>query len=147
MTDTLIIGVPLVTAVFLVVFAVVLFWWQSRSTTADRGKETKEHSDRIYKDFEMYLKVVLGLTAAFGYIRLEKFDKAPVVAREALQAIGGISLLVMMTFGIFIICHQGSKIRRWKQIEWGKAIFWQELWAIVSMWLFSSCIWVAAFRW
>lgn len=142
----LIYGPPIASIVFLGIFAVVLFAWQARSST-DRGQDTKEHSERIYKDFDMYLKVVLGLTAAFGYIRFEKFEKLPELARQGLAFIGGISLLVMLVFCIFIICHQGSKVRRWQNFEWGKAIFWQELWACLAMWLFSSGIWVAAHKW
>lgn len=146
MTNTFIFGAPLVLAVFLVSFAIALFQLQ-RQSEADRGKETKEHSERIYKDFEMYLKVVLGLSAAFGYIRFEKFDKATELSRQGLQMIGGISLLVMLTFGVFILCHLGSKIRRWTETERMHTFFWQEIWAIISMWLFSTGIWLAAFKW
>ena len=95
----------------------------------------------------MYLKVTLGLSAAFGYIRIDKFAANEILAKQALLVIGGIALLTMTVFSIFILCHQGSKIRRWKNIEWPKAIFWQELWAILAMWLFSSGIWVAANIW
>lgn len=130
-------GTPIAILLFLVLFAGILLPWQATSVT-DRGRDTKEHSERIYKDFEVYLKVTLGLVAAFGYIRLDKFTTQPELARQALQVVGGVSLLVMATFCIFIICHQASKIRRWKNIEWPKAIFWQELWACLAMWLFSS---------
>lgn len=146
MNSWLIYGPPIASLLFLIAFAAVLLAWQARSSN-DRGKDTKEHSERIYKDFDMYLKVVLGLTAAFGYIRFEKFEKYPELARQGLWVIGAISLFVMVIFCIFIICHQGSKVRRWQNIEWGKAIFWQELWACLAMWLFSSAIWVAAFTW
>lgn len=146
MSSYLIYGVPVAVLVFLLAFAATLIAWQARST-GDKKGDTKEHSERIYKDFDMYLKVVLGLTAAFGYIRFEKFENAPELARQGLWVIGAISLFVMAIFCIFIICHQGSKVRRWENIEWGKAIFWQELWACLAMWLFSSGIWVAAFKW
>jgi len=146
MNSWIIYGPPSIALLFLMVFAVVQLAWQAQSTI-DRGKDTKDHSERIYKDFDMYLKVVLGLTAAFGYIRLEKLNKDAELARQGLWAIGAISLLVMVVFCIFIICHQGSKVRRWEKIEWSKFILWQELWACLAMWLFSSGIWVAAFRW
>lgn len=131
-------GTPIAILLFLVLFAGILLPWQAKSVT-DRGGDTKEHSERIYKDFEMYLKVTLGLVAAFGYIRLDKFTAQPELARQALQVVGGVSLLVMTTFCVFIICHQASKVRRWKNIEWAKAIFWQE-----AMGLFSN---VALFLW
>lgn len=146
MLDCLIYGVPIAALIFLTIFAAIDFYWQARSTV-DRGSETKEHSERIYKDFEMYLKVTLGLIAAFGYIRLDKYADQPELARQALQIVGGISMTVMTTFCVFVICHQGSKIRRWKTIEWNGMFFWQELWACIAMWLFSSGIWVAAHIW
>jgi hypothetical protein len=121
MNNCLVYGVPIVAFIFLVGFATVLLTWQAHSSI-DRGKDTTEHSERIYKDFDMYIKVVLGLTAAFGCIRFEKFEKYPELARQGLSVIGGISLLVMVTFCIFIICHQGSNVRRWENIEWSKAI-------------------------
>ena len=124
MDNSLVYGIPGLLLFLLVIFGSALLAWQARSTK-DKGKETKDHSERIYKDFEMYLKVVLGLAAAFGYIRFEKYAANPELARQGLAIVGGISLLVMVTFCIFIICHQGSKVRRWESIEWGKAIFWQ----------------------
>jgi len=95
----------------------------------------------------MYLKVTLGLVAAFGYIRIEKFASNPEIAREALIVIGAIAIFVIITFSIFVICHQASKLRRWKKIEWEKAIFWQEFWACLAMWIFSSAIWIAGNVW
>lgn len=139
-------GIPIAILAFLVLFASVLFWIQAHSP-GDRGGDTKDHNERIYKDFEMYLKVTLGLVAAFGLIRLDKFSVQPELARQALQLVGGISLLVMTIFCIFVICHQGSKIRRWEKIEWEGVVFWQELWACVAMWVLSSGVWVAAFVW
>lgn len=137
--------VPVLILLFLVIFAVVLFRKQAVSTK-DKDTDTTNHSERIYKDFDMYLKVTLALVAAFGYVRFEGFSD-PVLGRQALQVIGGLSLAVMTTFCIFVICHHGSKIRRWTEIEWDKSFFWQELWACVSMWFLSSGIWVAAQIW
>lgn len=139
-------GAPIITFVFLALFAGIIIPWQAKSQN-DRGGDTTAHSDRIYKDFEMYLKVTLGLIAAFGYIRIDKYDDNLEIARQALILIGGIALFVMAIFCIFIISHQASKVRRWENIEWGKALFWQELWACLAMWLFSSGIWVAANVW
>lgn len=139
-------GPPIASLIFLLVFAVILIRLQAKSTKS-KGEDTTAHSERIYKDFEMYLKVSLGLVAAFGFIRIDKFERNAKIAREALIIIGGISLFVMVTFCIFIICHQASKVRRWKDIEWEKAIFWQELWACLAMWFFSSGVWIASHVW
>ena len=146
MNLTVIYGVPIGLLVFFVIFAWVLFSWQAQSTS-DRKQETKEHSERIYKDFDMYLKVALGLSAAFGYIRFEKYKDNAELARQGLHVVGAIALLVMVIFCIFILCHMGSKLRRWENIEWKMIIFWQELWACLAMCVFSSGIWVAAYIW
>jgi hypothetical protein len=146
MSDYIVFGVPVAALMFLAIFAASLLFLQARSTL-DVGKDTREHSERIYKDFELYLKVVLGLSAAFGYIRFEKYEHSPELARQGLIVVGAMAILVMLTFCIFVICHQGSKVRRWQRIEWGNAIFWQEFWACLAMWIFSSGIWVAAFKW
>jgi hypothetical protein len=147
-TNCLTYGFPIGCLIFLAVFAGMLLPLQARSTK-DKSESTKEHSERIYKDYDLYLKVVLALVAAFGYVRFERVAKPETEAlgRQALLLIGGMSLLVMLTFCIFVICHMGSKLRRWENIEWNKAFFWQELWACISMWSFSSGIWVAAIKW
>jgi hypothetical protein len=130
---------PVVILVFLSAFGITLITWQARSES-EKGCDTTAHSERIYKDFEMYLKVMLAIVGAVGYVRLTKFDD-PEAARQGMQYLGALSLFVMTIFCIFILCHQGSKVRRWKNIEWPKAVFWQELWACIAMWLFSSSIW------
>ena len=135
--------VPILCFVFLLAFGGILIPWQA-SSTAEKGSSTIEQSERIYRDYDLYLKVTLALVAAFGYVRFEQFPGEDGLGHQALVAIGAIGLLVMMTFCIFVICHLGSKVRRWENIEWPKAIFWQELWACISMWLFSSSMWVAA---
>lgn len=148
MNYSLLLCPPILILTFLIAFAGWLLRLQAKSEK-DRGGETKEHSERIYKDFEMYLKVTLGLAAAFGFLRVGTLGEGVTAAsvNVGLQLVGGVSLLVMTTFCIFIICHLGSKVRRWKDIEWEKAIFWQELWACLSMWVFSTGIWIAAHAW
>jgi hypothetical protein len=87
---------------------------------------------------------MLALVAAFAYIRLDHFKDQEQLARQLLFYLGEIALLVMSTFCIFVISHLGSKIRRWKEIEWEKMPLWQELWACFSMWLFASVFWIVS---
>ena len=143
MNDNVIFGVPIACLAFLFGFSTFLLPLQVRST-ADRGKETNEHSERLYKDYELFLKVMMALVGAFGYVRLSHNGA---LARDAMIGIGSIGLLVAVTMSIFVICHLGSKVRRWENIEWGKAFFWQELWACVSMFARSAGLWFAAFKW
>jgi hypothetical protein len=139
--------VPVAVGALLFSFAAVLWRRQSRGPDSSMNDSTQVHNERIYKDFEMYLKVSLGLSAAFGYIRLEKYEAQPELARQALFMIGGIAILVMLIFGLFIVCHQGSKIKRWRKTNWVDMFFWQEVWACLLMWFFSSCMWWAALVW
>jgi hypothetical protein len=145
-SDVALATIPIGLLFFLIAFGVTLFVWQARSKK-DRGSETKDHSERIYKDFDMYLKVMLAIVGAAGYVRLTQFGSDPNTARQALVYLGALSLFVMTIFAIFVLCHQGSKIRRWTEIEWAKAVFWQELWACFAMWLFSSAVWWVANVW
>ncbi len=137
---------PLIALVFLLGFGGLLIPMQAKST-ADRGHDTSGHSGRVYTDYDLYIKVMIALTAGFGFVRFEYFPESPDLARQALIGIGAIGLLVSVTFCVFVICHLGSKLRRWKNIEWGKSPFWQELWACISMWLLGSGIWVASHIW
>ena len=138
---------PLCILAFLAIFAGILLPWQSRST-ADKGLSTDGHSDRLYKDYDLYLKATLALLGGFGYVYFGgPKDPPPWIEFRVASApllVAAVALLVMCTISIFVICHLGSKLRRWKSIEWPKAFFWQELWACISMWLLSSGIWVCA---
>ena len=139
---------------FWILFAGVLWPWQANSHT-DRDEPTDKHSERIYKDFEFFLKAFLAIVGGFGYIRLEQYDSHKAVVREAMVMLGAIGLVVSWLFGIFIICHQGSKLRRWGTkdktgnpcIEWAKMPFWQEIWMCLGMLIFASVLWVASFVW
>ena len=137
---------PFVIIALLICLAALAFIYQDRSR-ADKGKDTTLHSERIYKDFEMYLKINLGLTAALGYINVNEFKTATSWELETIQlAIGAISLLTMTTFSLFIISHQASKIRRWWNVEWWSFFYWQEFWACCSIWAFSTGVWLFCWR-
>ena len=132
---------PFIIIFLLCIYASIAFRVQNNSR-ADKGKDTTAHSERIYKDFEMYLKVNLGLVAAIGYSQITEVKTLSKWELGNIQLmIASMSLLVMVTFSIFIISHQSSKIRRWWSVEWKTMFFWQELWACFSIWAFSSGVW------
>ena len=89
----------------------------------------------------------LAIVGAFGYIRIEKYDEHEELVRTAMVGLGAIGLAVAWLFGIFIICHQGSKLRRWGSIEWPKIIFWQENWMCFGMWVFATALWIFSQKW
>lgn len=137
--------VPLL--IFLFLFFFTFFQWRTYSRLPKYSEESDQHNERIYKDFEFFVKVFIALVGALGYVRFNYYDKSQELARQAMQGIGGVALLTMITLSIFIICHQGSKIRRWKNIEWKNILFWQEIWMIIGMYIFASGLWIVAHKW
>jgi hypothetical protein len=140
------IGPPVGILTFWITFASILWPWQARNGK-DKGGPTDAHSERIYKDFEFSFKAFLPIIGGFGYVRLEKYQGKEDLARHAMIGLGAIGLGVAWIFGLFIICHQGSKLRRWEDIEWAKMPFWQEIWMCVAMLGFASALWIAALQW
>jgi hypothetical protein len=141
---------PILILAFWIVFAAIVWPLQARSKTnknQDTDKHTDNHNERIYKDYEFFVKAFLAIVGGFGYIRIEKYAGNEVLIREAMIGLAAIGLAVAATFGIFIICHQGSKLRRWPVIEWNKIFFWQENWMCLSMLGFASALWAVAHKW
>jgi hypothetical protein len=151
--NMIVFGVPLLVLAFILTFVTIHWVVMALKKTEDtRGKHSdiQKHNRRIYRDFEFFIKVFMAITAGFGYIKFNYATKNPELARQALIGLGALAMLTMKTLVIFIACHQGSKIRRWKKekgVEWDTMIFWQEIWMILSMYLLASALWVAAFKW
>ena len=138
--------VPILILVFLFFFT--FSHWRKCSKHSTKTYENyDQHNKRIYKDFEFFVKVFIALVGAIGYIRLNYYDENQELARQAMQGIGIIALLTMTFISIFIICHQGSKIRRWKVVEWKNLIFWQESWMLISMYSFAVLLWIVSNKW
>lgn len=137
--------VPLVLLVFIVAFVAML--WSSYAQKPKYEESTKEHSERIYRDFEFFIKVIVPLIGGLGYIKLTYGLVQPKVARQAMQGIGTLGMFTMTTLAVFIACHQASKIRRWHKVEWKTLPFWQEVWMLLSMYLLATGLWLAAYSW
>lgn len=137
--------VPTIVLLFLLTFVVVL--WSSSSRRAKFPDPTTEHSDRIYRDFEFFIKILVPLVGGLGYIKLTFGVDQPAVAREAMQGIGALGMLTMTTLSIFVACHQASKIRRWPKVEWDTLPLWQEVWMLLSMYSLGTGLWFAAWLW
>lgn len=138
---------PTIAIAFLVAVAAILWPWQVRTKTDDRGKNTAPHSDRVYKNFEFFITVSLAIVGGIGYVRLEKFEQGVNVARQAMIGLGSLELVVATAFSLFVIIHQGSKLRRWEGIEWPKSIFWLELWMCIAMMTVGCGVWEVAHKW
>jgi hypothetical protein len=138
---------PVTAIAFLAIIAAILWPWQALTENQDRGQPTDRHSERVYKNFEFFITVSLAIIGGIGYVRLEKFEKAGDVGRQAMIGLGSLELVVATAFSLFVIIHQGSKLRRWEGIEWWKSIFWLELWMCVAMMAVGSGIWAVAQKW
>ena len=137
---------PIIILLGLILFASML-WSKQVKSVQDRGKDTKDHSERIYKLFDFYIKVMLAITGGMGFVRWKIFETSPELGREAMIGLGGISLGVMTMFVIFLWCHQGSKLRRWENIEWKMMPYWQELWMGLGMYLYGALLWFVGRLW
>lgn len=137
--------VPTIVLLFLLTFVVVLWNWYSRR--AKYSDPTTDHSERIYRDFEFFIKIIVPLVGGLGYTKLTFGVDQPEVARQAMRGIGALGMLAMTTLSIFVACHQASKIRRWQKVEWKTLLFWQEVWMLLSMYLLGTGLWIAAWRW
>jgi hypothetical protein len=142
-----IMALPLAIYAFLVLFASVLWWRQYKSQSADRGNPTLDQSDRVYKHFEFFVTVSLAITAGIGYVRFEQYEADNQLARQAMVGLGFLELVVATSFSIFIIILQGSKLRRWKNVEWGKLVFWLELWMCIAMMFVGTFVWKVSHWW
>lgn len=136
---------PAVSLAFLTAFAALL--WHSCARREKYQERTKEQNERIYRDFEFFVKIFIALVGAVGYLKLKEFAASPELARQGMKAVGLLGLFTMDTLALFVICHQGSKIRRWEKVEWATILFWQEIWMILAMFTMATGLWVAAWRW
>ena len=78
--------------------------------------------------------------AAFG-------GGAIIGALGGLIGLGGAELFVASVLSLFVIIHQGSKLRRWENVEWAKLPFWLELWMCISMMVAGTLIWFISNLW
>lgn len=136
---------PILSFLFLVAFVSIHWCWYARLHKYREG--TKEHSERIYRDFEFFVKIFMALVAAVGYLRLKEFSASPELTRQGMKAVGYMGFFTMNTLAIFVICHQGSKIRRWRIVEWKTIFFWQEIWMLIAMFGMATGLWYFAWTW
>lgn len=138
---------PIVAIIFLGVFARSL-WWQQEKSTEDKGEDTGPHSERVYKSFEFFVTASLAVVGGLGYIRLEYFgEKTEIAARQAMFGLGLLELTIATFISLFIVIHQGSKIRRWEKVEREKIPFWLELWMCIAIMTVGTMIWLASNLW
>lgn len=101
---------PATIGVFLCIFTHKL----RRSAAVEERAEgdSTVHNERIYEDFECFIKVSLALAAGVGYVKLKE-NLLEADARSLIVVLAAVGMIAMAALAISVICQQASKIRRW----------------------------------
>lgn len=136
---------PLFVLLFLILFTRHL--WIRLDSLPKIAGSTQELSERIYSNFEFFIKIFLALVAGFGYVRFTYGSTQADVARQALVIIGAIGMITMVTLVLSVASIQGWKIRRWNPVDWSILWTWHEIYMILAMYLLAAGLWIAAILW
>jgi hypothetical protein len=135
---------PLVGALLILVVPISLTWKAAKQDRSRQGEAGIElHNERIYKDFEFYIKVFLALGAALGYVQLESNADPPLISEFTLL-IAGAGLITMWAIAMSGASHQASKILRWKTVDFKHVWRWQETWLLLGMFFLAAGMWLWA---
>jgi ABC-type multidrug transport system permease subunit len=107
------------------------------------NRSTKDLTDRIYRNFEFFIKVFLALVGGFGWVRFNYSEKQPELAQQALIGIGIIGMITMVVLVLSVASIQGWKIPRWDTVDWKLLWTWQEIYMMVAMYILASFLWIA----
>lgn len=119
---------------------------RSGNDPARRSQEIEYHNHAIYRDFEFFYKVTLGLVGGIAYalIQSPSFTSYPVVLLVFLA--GLLQVISGMLFSGFVVAHQKSKIERWENKYADEQIVsWQECRMVAGMVGISFLICTACF--
>ena len=121
--------------------------WNRLDSLPKKTGSTQELSERIYSNFEFFIKIFLALVAGFGYVKFTYGSTQANVARQALLMIGGIGMIAMVALVLSVASIQGWKIPRWNPVDWSYVWTWQEIYMMLAMYLLASGLWIAAILW
>jgi len=141
--------------IFLFISVLIALLWLrlnklDKPKTAEDNLPTTELSERIYKNFEFFVKIFLALVGGFGYVKFTYGVVGPPkaeVARQALLGIGLIGLVTMVALVLSVASIQGWKFRRWHRVDWTLLWTWQEIYMMLAMYLLATGLWIAAVLW
>jgi hypothetical protein len=107
-------------------------------TDSIRSEEIRYHNTAIYRDFEFFYKVTLGIIAGTAVLATGPGRNAPTTT-FFLKSAGLLQLFSGVLFSALVVAHQKSKIERWDDhFQWRELVLWQESWMVVSMISVSS---------
>ena len=136
---------PLITLVFFIVFIPRL--WRRLNAVPKEPGSTQKLTERIYSNFEFFIKIFLALVAAFGYVRFVGESIKADQAAKALFMIGLIGMITMVALVLSVASIQGWKLLRWKEVRWHLVWYWQEIYMMLAMYLLASGLWFVAILW
>ncbi len=111
----------------------------------DGNRSTQHLSDKIYRNFEFFIKIFLALIGGYGWIKFNYADTHPETVRYIIYAIGVIGMLTMIVLVLSVASIQGWKFLRWRRVKWELIWTWQEIYMMVAMFILASCLWWSAF--
>jgi hypothetical protein len=140
---------PLIILLCIVPFISRLWWRLNKlKKLSDVNEPTTELSERIYKNFEFFVKIFLALVGGFGYVKFTYGNSAQAhLAQRALMGIGAIGMVTMVAFVLSVASLQAWKIPRWQKIDWTLLWTWQEIYMMFAMYLLATALWIAAIFW
>jgi len=107
-------------------------------TDSIRSSEIKYHNDAIYRDFEFFYKITLGILGGTAFLVTGSGRNAPATATFLVEAAGWLQLLSGILFSFLIFTHQKSKIERWQsRFKLWEPLWWHEGAMIIGMLLIS----------
>ncbi len=95
---------------------------------AQKRQEIQIHNERIYKDFEFFLKVTIVIIRGIGFFLFQSSIKELKSVALAIRALSSLELLIMFMASLSIDCHQASEImRRTKEVKLVEMWRWQDV--------------------
>ncbi len=104
-----------------------------------RADQLKTHSEALYRDVDLFLKVSLAIFGGIAFIAISRSAEIPIEIATRLISMGfNLQLYTAIFSVLFILIHKRSVILRWKyRFMWWEIFLWGETWGIFFGMLFS----------
>lgn len=106
-----------------------------------RSQEIEYHNNAVYRDFEYFFKVTLGILGGVAYVSTAASVRSTDAVNLLIRLGGPLQLASGIVFSLFVFFHQKSKVERWtERFLWWKTVTWQECYMVVAMIAISSAV-------
>lgn len=114
------------------------------NSTESASKEIEYHNNAIYRDFEFFFKVTLGIIGGMAFIATREKSGSPETVAYLIKTGASLQIVAGFLFSIFIIAHEKSKIERWTvRFSLWDTLTWQECWMVVAIFLISGTVFLS----